>query len=198
MMYRAIGLVSNANKVRLEIAMAQFSVSGQTWSYELRHTATYAYSDFWMEQLAGAAQLSAAQYLQLHKDYGNLLAETVQQFIKEYELDFQVQLIGNYGHSVFQHLPYQLGDSAAIAAVTGVNVVSDFANINAALGGNANHIFTVAQQLLPVAETTDYSNALYAAFFAVLRWREENNLLATDTGAARNSINGTVWMGQEW
>jgi anhydro-N-acetylmuramic acid kinase len=31
----------------------------------------------------------------------------------------------------------------------------------------------------------------------VLRWREENNTLASVTGAKRNSIGGAVWMGQE-
>jgi anhydro-N-acetylmuramic acid kinase len=198
MIYRAIGLVSNANKNRLEIAMAQFTVSGSTWSYELKHSATYPYSTEWAERLTGAAQLSAARYLQLHKDYGSLQANTVQQFMKENELDFQVQLIGNNGHQVFQHLPYHLGDGAVIAAVTGVNVVSDFGNINFALDGSTSNLFTVCKQLLPATETIEFSNALYAAFFAVLRWREENNLLATDTGAARNSINGTVWVGQEW
>jgi anhydro-N-acetylmuramic acid kinase len=198
MVYRAIGLVSNAEPGRLEIAMAQFEVSGQNWNYELRHSAAYPYTTEWVEKLTSAAQLSAAQYMQLHKDYGHLLAQLVQQFIKNHGLDFQVQLIGNDGHRVFQNLPHQLGDSAAIAAVTGVNVVSDFANINLALGGSAADVFAVAKKLLPAAETNEFSNALYAAFFAVLRWREENNVLAADTGAARNSIGGAVWIGQEW
>ncbi len=198
MVYRAIGLVSNAEMGRLEIAMAQFEVSGQNWSYELRHSAAYPYSPEWAHQLTVAAQLPAAQYMQLHKDYGHLLAETVQQFIKDYELDFQVQLIGNFGHRVFQNQPYQLGDSAAIAAVTGVNVVSDFVNINLALGGTSANVFSVAKKLLPAIEIAEFSNALLAAFFAVLRWREENNVLAANTGAARDSIGGAVWIGQEW
>jgi anhydro-N-acetylmuramic acid kinase len=35
------------------------------------------------------------------------------------------------------------------------------------------------------------------ALIGVLRWREETNVLASVTGAKRDSIGGAVWMGQE-
>jgi len=31
----------------------------------------------------------------------------------------------------------------------------------------------------------------------VLRWREENNVMSSVTGAERDSIGGAVWIGQE-
>jgi anhydro-N-acetylmuramic acid kinase len=43
----------------------------------------------------------------------------------------------------------------------------------------------------------DYKEALVMALIGVLRWREENNVLASVTGASRDSIGGAVWMGQE-
>jgi len=52
--------------------------------------------------------------------------------------------------------------------------------------------FSVFDQL-PYEE----SAVVYNCFFAVLRWREENNLFA-DGGASRNNIGGAVWIGQEW
>jgi len=35
------------------------------------------------------------------------------------------------------------------------------------------------------------------ALIAVLRWREEENVLASVTGASRNSIGGALWMGNQ-
>jgi anhydro-N-acetylmuramic acid kinase len=35
------------------------------------------------------------------------------------------------------------------------------------------------------------------AFIGVLRWRQEYNVLASVTGAERDSIGGALWMGQE-
>jgi len=35
------------------------------------------------------------------------------------------------------------------------------------------------------------------ALLGVLRWREENTVLSSVTGAVRDSIGGAVWIGQE-
>ena len=50
---------------------------------------------------------------------------------------------------------------------------------------------------IPAKELVDFKEAIIMALIGVLRWREENNVLATVTGATRNSIGGAVWMGQE-
>jgi anhydro-N-acetylmuramic acid kinase len=51
--------------------------------------------------------------------------------------------------------------------------------------------------VVPDAKLTNYKEALIMAFIGVLRWREEYNVLASVTGAAKNSIGGALWMGQE-
>ena len=94
-------------------------------------------------------------------------------------------------------LSHALGDAEAVAAFTGVNVVSDFRMIDLALNGKADPVFKLASTLLPLPEAVHH-DAFYAAFFALLRWREENNMLAADTGGLRDRIGGAVWVGQEW
>lgn len=53
------------------------------------------------------------------------------------------------------------------------------------------------QLILPEANIISYKEALIMALLGLLRWREENTVLQSVTGAARSSIGGAVWMGQE-
>lgn len=202
MVYRALGITSNTVQHTLDLAFVSFEVSGQQWAYETRFTASYPYTNEWEIRLQGAASLLAADYLQLHADYGRLIGNSAKQFIIEKQLEYQVQLIAVAGHHTFHStatkIIHQLGDGAAVAAITAINVVSDFNNINLALGGTIASVITNAEKILSNIEPAEYKETIAAAFFAVLRWREENNFLSADTGASRNSIGGAVWVGQEW
>jgi anhydro-N-acetylmuramic acid kinase len=51
--------------------------------------------------------------------------------------------------------------------------------------------------IVPDEKLVKYKEALIIALIGVLRWREEYNVLSSVTGAARNSIGGALWMGQE-
>jgi anhydro-N-acetylmuramic acid kinase len=75
-------------------------------------------------------------------------------------------------------------------------------------GGGAHNTFLIGQLrevledlgvevVVPDAGLVDYKEALIMALIGVLRWREENNVLASVTGASRDSIGGAVWIGQE-
>jgi len=102
--------------------------------------------------LKGAGDLSAREYLLLHSAYGQYIGEEVNRFIKENDLDFKVQLVASHGHTVF-HLPArgmtaQLGDGAAIAAATGLQVVTDLRSLDVALGGQGAPIVPIGEKLL--------------------------------------------------
>lgn len=77
-----------------------------------------------------------------------------------------------------------------------------------ATGGGALNHFLIAriqhhlkplqlEVVVPGKELINYKEALVMALMGVLRWREEYNVLATVTGARRNSINGAIWLGNE-
>lgn len=51
--------------------------------------------------------------------------------------------------------------------------------------------------VVPGSDLVNYKEAVIMAFIGVLRWRQEYNVLATVTGAVRNSIGGALWTGQE-
>ncbi|MEO8854309.1 MAG: anhydro-N-acetylmuramic acid kinase [Ginsengibacter sp.] len=50
---------------------------------------------------------------------------------------------------------------------------------------------------IPVDEVVNYKEALIMALLGTLRWREQDTVLASVTGATRNSIGGALWLGTE-
>ena len=50
---------------------------------------------------------------------------------------------------------------------------------------------------IPEDEVVIYKEALIMALLGALRWREQNTVLASITGATRNSIGGALWLGTE-
>ncbi|MBN9350967.1 MAG: anhydro-N-acetylmuramic acid kinase [Chitinophagaceae bacterium] len=50
--------------------------------------------------------------------------------------------------------------------------------------------------VIPEKEIIEYKEALIMALMAVLRLRNENNVLSSVTGAGRNSVNGALWFGK--
>jgi anhydro-N-acetylmuramic acid kinase len=77
-----------------------------------------------------------------------------------------------------------------------------------ATGGGALNTFLIQQLkdqlkeldievIVPDKSLVNYKEALIMALMGVLRWREEYNVLSSVTGAARDSIGGALWLGQE-
>ncbi len=152
MVYRAIGVMSGSSLDGLDIVFASFEETRGIWSYEIIAAKTYGYSEDWQRKLQQAASLTAYDYLQLHSAYGKFIGEKINEFIQSYNLYHQVQVIASHGHTVF-HAPQngftaQLGAGADIAAVTGINVVSDLRAMDVALGGQGAPIVPVGEKLL--------------------------------------------------
>lgn len=152
MVYRAIGIMSGSSLDGLDIVFAEFQEQGGKWDYVIRESACYPYEPEWAERLKNAVSLSALDYLLLHTAYGHYIGEKVNRFIEEKQLHYQVGLISSHGHTTF-HLPEkkmtgQLGDGAAIAAVTGLPVVADLRALDVALGGQGAPIVPIGEKLL--------------------------------------------------
>jgi len=136
----------------LDVVFAELEESRGKWSYTIRAAHSYEYNIAWEERLRQATQLSAYEYQLLHTDFGKYCGEKVNEFIETYQLHHQVQLIASHGHTTF-HAPHlgmtaQLGDGAAIAAATNINVVSDLRAMDVALGGQGAPIVPMGEKLL--------------------------------------------------
>src|SRR3954454_4770960 len=152
MQYRVIGLMSGSSLDGLDIVYAELEETGGNWSYEIKAAACMEYSRGWIDKLKAATHINAYDYLLLHSGYGKFVAEKVNDFIDANELHHKVQLIASHGHTVF-HVPRfgmtsQLGDGATIAALTGINVVSDLRIMDVALGGQGAPLVPAGEKLL--------------------------------------------------
>jgi anhydro-N-acetylmuramic acid kinase len=138
----------------------------------------------------------------LANDFGT---DIVYPIIQEYNLSTADEL-----RTYVEHIAIQIKD--AIVA-TGRLPVSDsqFTIHDSRLlvtGGGALNTFMIErlnvqikslsiEAVVPEKNLVNYKEALIMALMGVLRWREEYNVLASVTGAKRNSINGAVWLGNE-
>lgn len=152
MVYRALGIMSGSSLDGLDMAFVEFHEVSGKWTYHVRASECARYSEEWTNKLKNAISLDALQYQLLHTAYGHYIGQQVNQFIEKHELQYQVQLIASHGHTTF-HLPGQqmtgqIGDGAAIAASTGINVVSDLRAMDVALGGQGAPIVPIGEKLL--------------------------------------------------
>jgi anhydro-N-acetylmuramic acid kinase len=152
MLYKVIGLMSGSSLDGLDIAYVHLEENAGKWMYEIHHADCYAYTEEWSKKLENATSLSALEYQLLHTAYGNFIGEQVRHFIEEKNLHYQVQIIASHGHTTF-HVPNkkmtaQLGDGAAIAAVTNIHVVTDLRSMDIALGGQGAPIIPIGEKLL--------------------------------------------------
>ncbi len=173
----------------LDIAYTHYQQSGPRWTYEIVHADCYGYSPAWKERLSAATLLSAADYCLLHTDYGRYVAEQVNHFIDSNALHHKVDLVSSHGHTTFhdpvRHMTAQLGDGAAIAAGTGLSVVSDLRAMDVALGGQGAPIVPIGEKLL----LPGYQWLLNLGGIANLSARTGDQYIAFDVCPANRILN---------
>ncbi|MET6998610.1 anhydro-N-acetylmuramic acid kinase [Chitinophaga defluvii] len=152
MVYKVIGTMSGSSLDGLDIAFVELTEVRGKWEYVIRAADCMPYEPEWVTRLASATALPAQEYLLLHSEYGHYTGKRILEFINQHQLDHQVHFITSHGHTTF-HIPSakmtaQLGDGAAISAVTGLPVISDLRAMDVALGGQGAPIVPIGERLL--------------------------------------------------
>ena len=189
MLYRVIGVMSGSSLDGLDLAFIEFEETGGKWNYDIKAAQCIPYNAAWQEQLKNAHNLSAFDYLKLHSAYGKFIGEKINEFIEQYSLHHQVQLVASHGHTVF-HAPQmgmtsQLGEGAAIASVTEINVVSDLRAMDVAFGGQGAPLVPIGEKLL----FADYDFCLNIGGIANITYKSVNGYIAFDVCAANRVLN---------
>lgn len=189
MIYKVIGLMSGSSLDGLDIVFVELEESRGQWNYTIKAADCFEYSNDWKDRLTNAKNLSAYKYLLLHINYGKFLAEKINVFINENNLQHQVQLIASHGHTVFHapelNMTSQIGDGAAIAALTEINAVSDLRNMDVALKGQGAPIVPMGEKLL----FPGYDFYLNIGGIANLSFQHKTSFTAFDICAANSILN---------
>lgn len=155
--YQIIGLMSGTSLDGIDLAACQFSLSKTGYSYRILRAETLSYSAEWKKRLSTVETGSALELMQLDRDLGKLMGETVNAFIKKHQLKGD-WIVASHGHTIF-HRPEsgfttQIGHPAVIRAFSNCPVVGDFRSLDVALGGQGAPLVPIGDRLL--FENFDY------------------------------------------
>ncbi len=133
----------------LDFALCEFEKSDNNYSYKIIKTGFFEYDNELKKQLETAQNLNSYNFIKFHKEYGKFIGKKAGIFLKNKP---KPDYIASHGHTVFhkpeEQITFQIGDGAFIAAETGIPVISDFRNLDTALGGQGAPLVPVGDKLL--------------------------------------------------
>ncbi len=143
--------MSGSSMDGLDIAYCTIEETGGKWSYQILQAECIPFDDNWIETLKRITTCTASELLLAHTAFGHWMGKVINDFIERHQLEHKVHLIASHGHTVFhepkQRMTFQMGDGAAIAAITKLPVVSDLRNMDIALGGQGAPIVPIGEKL---------------------------------------------------
>lgn len=191
-MTTALGLMSGTSLDGLDLALCRFRFQKTKWSFSVIRHQTVPYPAAWKKRLAEAHLLSGCDLIQADAAYARYLASAINRFLKKSPV--RPEVIGSHGHTVF-HQPgngftFQLGSGAVIAALTGIDAVSDFRMTDVALGGQGAPLVPVGDALL----FGEYDVCLNLGGIANLSFRKNKIRLAYDICPANMVLNKLAFL----
>ena len=141
-----LGLMSGTSLDGVDLALCEID--------ERRHTIlaadTVPYPAEWRQRLATLEHATALEYALANVELGHFFGKTVNRFLEGRNVT--VDAIASHGHTIFHQpdkgLTTQIGDGDAIAAETGLPVVSNFRTFDVALGGQGAPLVPIGDKLL--------------------------------------------------
>ncbi len=187
--YGVIGLMSGSSLDGLDIAYCTFTLTNGKWSFNIEQTDVVAYSDEWMQDIKSMPIANAKKLWECHAGLGNYFGECVKQFIAKNKLEGKVDLVASHGHTIF-HFPEkrftaQVGDGAALAAITNLPVICDFRSADIADGGQGTPIVPIGDKYL----FPDHKLCLNIGGIANVSCKVNDSIIAFDICVANQILN---------
>ncbi len=175
----------------LDIAVCHFQIRHQpdfqitTWNIVVAETVSY--STEWQQHLATLPKSNALELAAAHAQYGHYIGSLVNIFLTQHPL--AVDAIASHGHTIFhypeQKFTTQIGDGAAIAAVTGLPVISDLRALDVASDGQGAPIAAIADKYL----FSDFDFCLNLGGIANVTYQNAHKNIAFDISGANQILN---------
>lgn len=181
--YNLIGLMSGTSLDGIDLVYSTYSEqSFQEWTFKLHHSKTYSLHEEFKSQLMNIFHLSALDLMQLNYDLGIAFAESIDQFIIEFDINkSDIHAIASHGQTVF-HQPEngfttQLGNPAVIAHKTGIPVIGDFRTKDVLHGGQGAPLVPIGDNYLFSSRADAFLNI---GGFCNVSFKKNKQVLAFD------------------
>lgn len=147
-----IGLMSGSSLDGLDMAHCTFvfDEAHRLTSWTINAADCASYLPEWTMRLRALPQGSALELAKCHADFGRYTGELVNLFLANNPQLPLTDYVASHGHTIF-HSPLerfttQIGDGAAIAAVTNLPVIADFRSVDVALEGQGAPVAPIADR----------------------------------------------------
>jgi anhydro-N-acetylmuramic acid kinase len=149
-MYKVIGVMSGTSLDGIDVAYCVFIPRKKAILNQIVAAETIPYPAEWQQRLSALTGENAQSFCLSHHDYGHYVGGVVRDFISRYKVN--PDFIACHGHTVFHQptlgMTVQVGHGAAIAAETGLPVVTDFRSLDVALGGQGAPLVPIGDKVL--------------------------------------------------
>ncbi len=152
MNFNILGLMSGSSLDGVDMALISFSIDEiiRVRDWKILSAQTIPFEDQLARRLAGSTKLNGKELWQLHIDFGHYLGNLIRHFADE--SNHSIDYVASHGHTVFHypdaHMTCQIGDGAAMSAISGLPVMVDFRGGDMALGGQGAPLAPLADRVL--------------------------------------------------
>lgn len=187
--YHAIGLMSGSSLDGVDMAHCFFHLENGNWTYEIQKASCIEYPAHWIQKLQTIRNANGRNLWQTHTALGSYFGEITNAFISENNIADNIDFIASHGHTVF-HFPEenftcQIGDGAALSAITKLPVVCDFRSADIAFKGQGTPIVPVGDKLL----FGDYRFLLNMGGICNISAKVDDKIIAFDIAATNQVLN---------
>ena len=180
---RILGLMSGTSLDGIDLALCNINESG----YSVVAAETMPYYEEWRKRLSTLEHASAYEYALANVELGHLYGRTINSFLLKHNLE--TDAVASHGHTIF-HQPHlglttQIGDGDAIAAETGLPVVSNFRTLDVALGGQGAPLVPIGDEML----FGQYDACLNLGGIANISYRADGKRVAFDICPCNMALN---------
>ncbi|PID94820.1 MAG: anhydro-N-acetylmuramic acid kinase [Bacteroidetes bacterium] len=186
--YHILGVMSGTSLDGVDMALCTFSRNEEEgWDFAIAQATTHPYPTPLKEQLRSLHHADAQTFCAMDRTFGRYLGQQLCHFLQE--VPVQPDAIASHGHTIF-HNPaegytVQIGHGAAIAAETGLPVISDFRSLDVALGGQGAPLVPAGDQAL----FGEYDGCLNLGGFANISYEVAGKRVAGDISVCNFILN---------
>ena len=185
--YEVLGCMSGTSLDGIDLAFCSFIKKEGKIDFDISYAETIPYTREWKSRLESASGLAGRELFYLDHYYGIYLGEQILSFIKKN--DIHPRFISSHGHTVF-HEPdnagsLQIGNGHNIFAVTDIPVITDFRNMDIALGGQGAPLVPAGDEYL----FPQYDYCLNLGGFSNISFKVKGRRIAYDICPVNTIIN---------